>query len=204
MKKFWASNKHFLIGVAIGIAFGMVFTMVIREAEPFGSKADWVAAFGTWAIGIAATYLAVETRKQALSAERDRRVARQSQFLYSLTHATVLVGGADRFLDAEVEGRTWADYDELLDALGTYAQEIPVTSDVADHVPHEVISEMVIVNEMLRIVRRDLAKERERISPFVVQNAPMSDATLSNLRKMRGRLNDITTRSNGVIKLMTS
>lgn len=176
--------------------------MVISDADQYGSKADWVAAFGTWAIGLAATYLAVESRKKTIKEDASRRFARQSQFLYSLAHVTILEGAAGSFLDAEADERTWTDYDELLDALGTYAQEVPVTSDIVDHVPHEVIAEMVIVNEMLRIVRRDLLKERGRVASMATQEAVIPEEALSILKDMRGRLNDITTRSKSVIEMV--
>ncbi|MET3151704.1 UNVERIFIED_ORG: hypothetical protein ABIC77_002957 [Stenotrophomonas geniculata] len=202
MKQFLARSGYFLLGVCIGTTFTVLFTAVVRNADQYGSKADWVAAFGTWAIGLAATYLALESRKQTLNADRSRRFARQSQFLYSLTHATILVGAADSFLDAEADERTWADYDELLDALGTYAQAVPVTSDIVDHVPHEVIAEMVIVNEMLRIVRRDLQKERGRVSRVAKQHAVIPEQALSNLKDMRKRLNDITARSKRVVEMV--
>ncbi|WP_414614467.1 hypothetical protein [Stenotrophomonas geniculata] len=202
MKQFWARNRDFLIGITIGVASGMVFSKLILDADQYGSKADWVAALGTWAIGLAATYVAMESRKQTIQADASRRFARQSQFLYSLTHATILGGAADSFLDAEAHDRTWTDYDELLDALGTYAQDVPVTSDIVEHVPHEVIAEMVVVNEMLRIVRRDLLKERGRVARFATQEAVIPEEELSNFDEIRGRLRDITTRSKNVIEMI--
>lgn len=204
MNKIWNRIKVVALGAAIGFLFTYVAIKLLAGAEQYGSKADWVAAFGTWAIGIAATYLAVEARKQTLSAESSRRLSRQSQFIYSLAHANILVSGADSFLDTPADERTWADYSEVLDALGTYAQEVPVTSDIVDHVPHDVIAEMLIVNEMLRIVRRDLVKEKGRVAQVLDQGAVVPEPGLSNLRDMRKRMNDISARSKAVIKMVTT
>ncbi|HGM6729209.1 TPA: hypothetical protein ACKQBZ_000245 [Stenotrophomonas maltophilia] len=204
MKKFLVRNRYFLIGVAIGTAFGIAFTMVILEAPEYGSKADWAAAFGTWAIGAAATYLAVDARKQSVSAEISRRFTRQSQFLFSLAHANLLETEADSFLDEEADQRMWTDYYELLDTLDAYAREVPMTSDLAEHLPQDVVGEMIIVNELLRMARRDLQNEKRRVSRTVAQEGVVGEQELSNLKFMRSLFSKIATRNKKVVEMVKS
>lgn len=74
--EYWKSGKGVALGAASFFAAGAVCAWTLMGAEP-GSRADWVAAAGTWVIGAAACALTY----QAGTAERKDRLADQRKHL---------------------------------------------------------------------------------------------------------------------------
>lgn len=83
-----AMSVSFAAGIAFAwAAFG--FKAVGGFGDDVGSRADWVAAIGTWAIGVAAAYYAREAHQQRIDEYREaRRLDRQAK--QNMLDATIL------------------------------------------------------------------------------------------------------------------
>jgi len=65
-------TRHLLMLAGTGFLAGLVVSWILSGTES-GSKADWIAAFGTWVIGLAASVLAYEgNRWQRESSGREQ------------------------------------------------------------------------------------------------------------------------------------
>ncbi|MEN5219875.1 hypothetical protein [Stenotrophomonas sp. TWI602] len=86
--------------IAVSFLAGSIVTWTLLGAEA-GSRADWVAAFGTWVIGIAACTLTYREGK----AQRDAKYAAQTRQLRVMSlQAGSLKRFAGRFLELDKEG----------------------------------------------------------------------------------------------------
>ncbi|GEM_PF-6181394 len=74
----WNTKNGLLYGAAGAFATGAVSAWILIGAEP-GSRADWVAAAGTWVIGVAACVLAHQNNLREDRADREQKAARLAE-----------------------------------------------------------------------------------------------------------------------------
>ncbi|MGV6490312.1 hypothetical protein ACTUVK_001216 [Stenotrophomonas rhizophila] len=128
----------FTAGVGFAWAvFGFAGTSGFGDAA--GSRADWVAAMGTWAIGVAAAYYARESHKQRLGeyreARRSERDAKKKMFdatILRLNRAELLV---EMYRDVPQEsGDRKADLEDMKAIMVALRGIVPVLFWPADEV----------------------------------------------------------------------
>ncbi|WP_282262510.1 hypothetical protein [Stenotrophomonas sp. PS02301] len=98
-------KRNFPAFIALSFLAGSIVTWTLLGAEA-GSRADWVAAFGTWVIGIAACTLTYREGK----AQRDAKYAAETRQLRVMSlQAGSLKLFAGRFLELDKAGKVGRD-----------------------------------------------------------------------------------------------
>jgi len=90
------SQAVILMCASAGAAFfaGAIATWVLIDAQP-GSRADWMAAWGTWVVGAAASGLAWQAKKMNSASEK---AANRSQLRVMRVQVIILASLAERLL----------------------------------------------------------------------------------------------------------
>lgn len=139
-----------------------------------GSRADWVAAAGTWVIGCAAAYYARQAhmhRKDEVREQRARSAKGAKAWLTladtSVINASVIKAQVEDFLqEADTERPEVWHWDDLLKRVALNAKDVVLPSEVTDLLDEDAIREIVRLNFALDAIRGTVARGQGYISDY--------------------------------------
>lgn len=144
-------------GASVWTLFGADWSYSLNLGT--GTRADWVAAFGTWVIGVAATAVATitffYTRKHGLGT----RAALLSSTRFLTADALWLEVEVKSFLDAPKERQTWRHLRRMVDECHVRSETVKIDSSALPHIPHEASRKLVSINNRLRGFRSLMASD---------------------------------------------
>jgi hypothetical protein len=144
-------------GVSVWALFGAKWSYSLNFGT--GTRADWVAAFGTWVIGVAATAVATitffHTRRHGLGT----RAALLSSTRFITADALWLEVEVRSFLDGSEQQQTWRQLRKMVDECHIRSETIKIDSSALPHIPHEASRKLVSINNRLRGFRSLMASD---------------------------------------------
>jgi hypothetical protein len=172
----------FLLGAVItGVA--LLGSQVPLKCFEAGNAADWLAAAGTWVIGIAAGWVAYTAHKrneQELDSANKRRqnevISLRALAATELTNAYCLVSPLAAFIADDASGRTMKSIRRLIAQINRDAQAVRIESNVMAAIPMEGVMSIKSINNNLEYIR-DLA---EALSNSFKSRAKSHDDDLSS------------------------
>jgi len=152
-----------VIALLMGVALGM--SIVTGGDAPFaclekGNAADWVAAAGTWVIGIAAAWVAYTAHKRnereldsASKRRQDEVVSLRALASTELMNAYGLADPLTEFIAAEASKRTVKRLRRLIARIERDAQPVRIGSDVMAAIPVDSVIDIKNINNNLEYIR---------------------------------------------------
>jgi hypothetical protein len=139
-----------------------------------GSRADWVAAAGTWVIGCAAAYYARQAhmhRKDEVREQRTRSARGAKAWLTladtSIINAKVIKPQVEAFLEeADSERPEVWHWDDLLKRVALNAKDVVLPSEVTDLLDEDAIREIARLNFALDAIRGTVARGQGYIADY--------------------------------------
>lgn len=140
-------------------------------ADDGGSSADWLAALGTWVIGIAAAaiaYMAHRRNEQDAESEEVRRSELQGvqrmQVAVLLSNPYGLTALTEKFKELEPKRQTIANLKLVHDRLLRDSKEVVIGDQYLPCLTTEIVVEIGAINNKLEFVRDLVEMQREAIS----------------------------------------
>jgi hypothetical protein len=146
-----------LFGAGIALVGSGFFSLVLKD---LGSLADWVAALGTWAIGIGAIYYAYQAHFQRLD-EVSRAMRRQEELeethraaaTLAVLDAATMSGGLSDFVNAAAEDRTLFLLEAALDDVDNDAYQVVLPAEIVAVISTDALAQLKHVNLGTRTMR---------------------------------------------------
>lgn len=140
-------------------------------ADGGGSSADWLAAVGTWVIGIAAASIAyISHRRNEQDAESeevrrsDVREVQRMHVAVGLADAYGLINLTDKFSSLDAGEQTIANLNVLLERLLRDAKEVVLGDPYISCLTTEIVVEIKAINNNLDFVRDLVELQKSSIS----------------------------------------
>lgn len=118
-----------------------------------GTRADWLAAFGTWVIGAAATCVAVLTFLYTRAQGRGVRSALLNSTHFITADALWLEIEVSAFLNRSEERQKWRHLTKMLKECYVRSETIKIDSAALPYVPNEAHRKLAFINTRLRGLR---------------------------------------------------
>ncbi|CAM4314126.1 Transmembrane protein [Stenotrophomonas pavanii] len=142
----------FLLGVAITSA-ALLGSQIPLKCFEAGNLADWVAALGTWVIGVAATFVAVVTFLYTRAQGRGVRSALLKSARFITADALWIEIEISAFLDRPEERQKWRHLKKMLKECHVRSEPIKIDSAALPYVPDEANKTLAFINTRLRGLR---------------------------------------------------
>lgn len=153
-----ALSVSFVAGAAaVWITAGMTWSL---PGDGSGSNADWLAAYGTWAIGLGAIFFALAGHLQrndeirhAKEAATEERRAHVTSAVLSLADATCVKDSIDRFLGLPKDQRLYGRLRISIRSLRSITKPAAISVDALKHMPMDASSLASRIDAGLEAVR---------------------------------------------------
>ncbi|WP_329892984.1 hypothetical protein [Stenotrophomonas sp. SMYL20] len=157
-----------LFAAVISIAFvvGAAAVWVTAEmtwslpGDGSGSNADWLAAYGTWAIGLGAIFFALvghlqrkDEIRHAKAAAADERRTHVTSAILALADAALVKSSVDRFLSLPADQRVYGRLRITTKVLRTVSKPVDVGVDALKHMPLDASPLAARINAALDAVQ---------------------------------------------------
>ncbi|MBN5028330.1 hypothetical protein JY419_02670 [Stenotrophomonas maltophilia] len=171
-----------IAALALVVVFGPIG---LDFADDGGSSADWLAAIGTWVIGIAAAaiaYMAHRRNEQDAESEEARRSDLQSvqrmQVAVLLSNPYGLSSLTQKFKELEPQRQTVANLALVHERLLRDAKEVVVGDQYLSCLTTEIVVEIGSINNKMEFVRDLVEMQQAAIArrPMSEGKKPMANA----------------------------
>lgn len=153
-----ALSAAFIAGAAaVWLTAGMTWSL---PGDGSGSNADWLAAYGTWAIGLGAilfTFAGHLQRKDEIHhakvATAEERRAHVTSAVLSLTDACCVKDSIDRFLNLPADQRLYGRLHACVKSLRSISRPAAISVESLKHMPLDASALASRINAGLEAIR---------------------------------------------------
>lgn len=150
-----------------------------------GNTADWVAAVGTWIIGLAAAYYAHQSHLQRLDEIREKRLAdfeRKDAFLsgavLSGLHIRSVADDIESFLELSEDSRYVLQLRDLMERLEENVVDVKFSDETLAAFPSKAVTKLAAINNRAEGLRRLMKSVSGYLDGTLLKVRPPGDDVL--------------------------